>query len=66
MCGLDVQAAYDRILELRIATPQIILNYAAYLQVGLNTVPLPPTFFSSVSNQQAQAGRSYVLRFSVN
>ncbi len=28
-----VQAAYDRILELRIATPQIILNYANFLQV---------------------------------
>jgi len=28
-----VQAAYDRIMELRIATPQVILNYAAFLQV---------------------------------
>ena len=28
------RAAYDRIMELRIATPQIILNYASFLQVG--------------------------------
>jgi hypothetical protein len=36
--GTDVcdalQAVYDRVLELRIATPQIILNYAAFLQVN--------------------------------
>ena len=29
----STRAAYDRIMELRIATPQIILNYAAFLQV---------------------------------
>lgn len=28
----STRAAYDRIMELRIATPQIILNYAAFLQ----------------------------------
>lgn len=33
----STRAAYDRIMELRIATPQIVLNYAAFLQV-----PLPP------------------------
>ena len=27
------RSAYDRIVELRISTPQIILNYAAFLQV---------------------------------
>ena len=30
----STRAAYDRIMELRIATPQIILNYAAFLQVS--------------------------------
>ena len=29
----STRAAYDRIMELRIATPQIVLNYAAFLQV---------------------------------
>jgi pre-mRNA-splicing factor SYF1 len=29
----STRAVYDAILELRIATPQIILNYALYLQV---------------------------------
>lgn len=29
----STKAVYDRIMELRIATPQIILNYAAFLQV---------------------------------
>ncbi len=33
----STRAAYDRIMELRIATPQIILNYAAFLQVHHNT-----------------------------
>ena len=33
----STRAAYDRIMELRIATPQIILNYAAFLQVRHNT-----------------------------
>ena len=28
----SAKAVYDRILELRIATPQIILNYALFLQ----------------------------------
>ncbi|KAL3151001.1 hypothetical protein ABBQ38_012874 [Trebouxia sp. C0009 RCD-2024] len=28
----STRAAYDRIMELRIATPQIVLNYAAFLQ----------------------------------
>ncbi len=28
----STRAVYDRILDLRIATPQIILNYAAFLQ----------------------------------
>lgn len=29
----SAKAVYDQILELRIATPQIILNYALFLQV---------------------------------
>lgn len=29
----STRAVYDRILDLRIATPQIILNYALFLQV---------------------------------
>ena len=29
----STRAVYNRILELRIATPQIILNYALFLQV---------------------------------
>lgn len=33
----STRAVYNRILELRIATPQIILNYALFLQV-----PPPP------------------------
>ena len=28
----STRAVYDRILDLRIATPQIVLNYAAFLQ----------------------------------
>jgi len=38
----STQAVYDRILELRIATPQLILNYALFLQVWsphLNALP---------------------------
>ncbi len=38
----STQAVYDRILELRIATPQLILNYALFLQVHsphLNVLP---------------------------
>ena len=34
----STRAAYDRIMELRIATPQIILNYAAFLQVRSDSV----------------------------
>ena len=30
----STRAVYDAILDLRLATPQIILNYAAYLQVS--------------------------------
>ena len=26
------KAAYDRVLELRIATPQIVLNYSTFLE----------------------------------
>ena len=32
----STRAVYDRILELRIATPQIILNYAHFLQVCMS------------------------------
>lgn len=28
----DCQAVYERIIDLRIATPQIIINYAKYLE----------------------------------
>ena len=31
----STREVYDRIMELRIATPQIVLNYALYLQVGV-------------------------------
>ncbi len=30
----ETSAVYDRMLELRIATPQTVLNYALFLQVG--------------------------------
>lgn len=30
----STRAVYNKILELRIATPQIILNFALFLQVG--------------------------------
>ena len=32
----STRAVYDKILELRIATPQVILNYALFLQVSQN------------------------------
>ena len=32
----STRAVYDRILDLRIATPQIVLNYAAFLQARLH------------------------------
>ena len=35
----DTRKVYDRILELRIATPQIILNYALFLQVCIRCSP---------------------------
>ena len=39
----STQAVYERILDLRIATPQLILNYALFLQVLLpQACPLPP------------------------
>ncbi len=38
----STRAAYDRIMELRIATPQIILNYAAFLQVSVFPPVLDP------------------------
>lgn len=31
----STKAVYERILELKIATPQIVLNYALFLQVGI-------------------------------
>ena len=33
----SAKAVYDRILELRIATPQIVLNYALFLQACFPT-----------------------------
>jgi len=36
----STRAAYDRIIELRIATPQIILNYAAFLQVQSHSIDM--------------------------
>ena len=39
----STQAVYDRILELRIATPQLILNYALFLQVRPCQLILPHT-----------------------
>lgn len=30
----STRAVYDKIMELRIATPQIVLNYAQFLQVS--------------------------------
>ena len=40
----SAKAVYDQILELRIATPQIILNYALFLQVRALALssPYPP------------------------
>ncbi len=35
----STRAVYDRIMELRIATPQIILNYALFLQVRCAGLP---------------------------
>ena len=29
---LSTKSVYDKILELRVATPQVVLNYAAYLE----------------------------------
>ena len=37
----STRAVYDRILDLRIATPQIILNYALFLQVICLRCPVP-------------------------
>jgi len=37
----STRAVYNRILELRIATPQIILNYALFLQVTALTLDGP-------------------------
>jgi pre-mRNA-splicing factor SYF1 len=37
----STRAVYNRILELRIATPQIILNYALFLQVAALTLQEP-------------------------
>lgn len=37
----STRAVYNRILELRIATPQIILNYALFLQVTALTLQGP-------------------------
>lgn len=34
----STRAVYDKILELRIATPQVILNYALFLQVSSLTI----------------------------
>ncbi len=31
----STKAVYERIMELKIATPQIVLNYALFLQVGI-------------------------------
>lgn len=35
----STRAVYDKILELRIATPQTILNYALFLQVVPHLIP---------------------------
>jgi len=34
----STRAVYERILDLRIATPQIIINYAMFLEVCLSLV----------------------------
>lgn len=34
----STRAVYDKILELRIATPQVILNYALFLQVSFLSI----------------------------
>ena len=38
----STREVYDRIMELRIATPQIVLNYALYLQVRRRVGPESP------------------------
>lgn len=37
----SAKAVYDRILELRIATPQIVLNYALFLQARASYLSAP-------------------------
>lgn len=32
LCPQSTKAVYDRIIDLRIATPQIIINYAMFLE----------------------------------
>jgi hypothetical protein len=41
----SASAVYDRMLELRLATPQIILNYTTMLQVGTMVVLHPDTLY---------------------
>lgn len=35
----SARAVYDQILDLRIATPQIVLNYALFLEVSFHVCP---------------------------
>ena len=48
----STRAVYDQILELRIATPQIILNYALFLQVH-------PAVLSKNNRNRCYAGPQY-------
>lgn len=41
----STREVYERILDLRIATPQIILNYASLLEVRISSLTLPFILF---------------------
>jgi pre-mRNA-splicing factor SYF1 len=43
----DTRKVYERILDLKIATPQIILNYTALLEVPLPSLPTVANNISS-------------------
>ena len=54
----SAKAVYDQILELRIATPQIILNFALFLQVCISPLapfPFPPYILARASITTAQS-----------
>ena len=57
----SARAVYDRILDLRIATPQLVLNYALFLQACAPArhahalgVPRPGTCFAAQQKKRRQ------------